>query len=77
MIGTREVINDGLNGYLIDGTDVESIFLTLNKVTKLNNESIGKTATDFISKHYSLESHVEKENNIFIEFINNYKRAHD
>jgi len=77
VIGTREVINDGLNGYLIDGTDVESIFLTLNKVTKLNNESIGKTATDFISKHYSLESHVEKENNIFIEFINNYKRAHD
>ncbi len=71
VAGIRGVISDGLNGYLINGTDAESIFLALDKITKCNDENIRRAAVDLIGEHYSLESHVEKENKILFKLLGN------
>lgn len=66
--GSREVIVDGLNGFIVDTHDRKALSATINKLLtdqKLNKK-IAQNAAFTIQEHYSWEKIVEK----FIKLYN-------
>jgi glycosyltransferase involved in cell wall biosynthesis len=72
--GIKGIIEDEVSGYLIKGTDAKSIFLTLDKATKQNKNSIGSLAIKTIHENYNLTSYLLKENDIFFGLLENKER---
>lgn len=63
--GIKEIINDEINGYLIDGFDSKDIVKKIEYIIKQDNSSIVKESIEYIKKYFSLEIYVVKEKNIF------------
>ncbi len=71
--GTKELVNDGVNGILINTKDSDMlakqiIHLHLHPEKRT---ALGNNAKDYISKNFSLNEMVEKVQNIYSEIIDN------
>ena len=67
--GMREIIEDGRDGYLINGTAPQDIQEALNKAALSRNEAIGIKAADKVRKKYSLDVVLDKEYAILKRFL--------
>ncbi len=61
--GTREVIDDGINGYLASGVEPDSIMNAIKRAIEspTNNEVISDRAREYIFRNHSLETIAQKE----------------
>jgi glycosyltransferase involved in cell wall biosynthesis len=69
VVGINEVINDNINGYLINGTDSQDIERILIKVIKSDNTHIKKNAIEIIKSTFALAKIVDEEKEIFDKII--------
>jgi glycosyltransferase involved in cell wall biosynthesis len=66
VIGINEIIENEINGYLIKGTDSESISVVVNKAVDNNREIMRNNAIKTVRKNYNLELYVASEKSIFL-----------
>ena len=69
--GIIEIIQNGKNGILSSGTDVNSIKLAINIAIRNNNEKIKTLARKTIVSSFSLNKYVEKESEVFMTIVDN------
>ena len=60
------IISVEINGYLIKGTDSESISVVVNKAVDNNREIMRNNAIKTVRKNYNLELYVASEKSIFL-----------
>ena len=63
--GINEIIDDGITGYLVNGTEADDIAAVLNKAMLSSNESIRANGVKKIHSEFSLEKAVKKECDVF------------
>lgn len=72
VVGINEVITNGKNGFLIDGSDSLSISNFLDsRIFNKDNETIARNARKNITSNYSLEQVVKKEKKIYMKLLCN------
>ncbi len=63
--GINEIIEDGVNGYLANGTSTEALAEAINRVIRLPAETITAGAVQTIRDKFSIETIVEQEKELF------------
>ena len=69
ITGIKEVIKDGINGYITKGTDVESIRDAIERTTQAPSDLIVKESVQTIHSKFSLVRYVEEEKNIIERLV--------
>jgi len=65
--GINEVIEDKVNGYLAKEVNVSDILSILNKIDFIDNSKVSKNGIDTINNHFSLNTIVIRERDLFVK----------
>jgi glycosyltransferase involved in cell wall biosynthesis len=65
--GINEVISDGIDGFLANGTNAESIAIALNRAKMADFELISNCARKKIIDNYTISAVYKEENELFIK----------
>jgi glycosyltransferase involved in cell wall biosynthesis len=65
--GINEVIEDGVNGYLAEGTQAQALVEVIKRATQLPHDSVTAEGIRKIRNNFSLEAAVEQEKEIIMK----------
>lgn len=69
VMGIREVLKDGINGFLAKGVDADSITASVRSAMQSDKEKIVAEALRTVSESFSLDRFQEKEADIFRRLV--------
>jgi len=67
--GIRELIEDGVNGYLAGGTSVDAIAEAIQRAVKLSDDSVVEEAVKRIRENFSIETVTGKEKELIARIM--------
>jgi len=68
--GITELINDGINGYLVTEKDILDYSKKIEIIISNYNPSIGIKARETIEQEFNLDKQIEKLNSVYLELLN-------
>jgi glycosyltransferase involved in cell wall biosynthesis len=70
--GNPELVEDGVNGYLVPSNDPEKLAESIVKLTEANNtrSSMGKASLEIVSEKFNWDNTVEKYLNVYDGLLN-------
>ena len=67
--GIRELIEDGVNGYLAGGTSVDDIAEAIQRAVKLSDDSVVEEAVKAVRDNFSIETVTRKERQLIARIM--------